>query len=328
MIAKPNLEIDYSKHMPAVGSNVLEKWNEFNFYYIKEYPIKKLLSLISFDLNGLSTREISVKFYNLDYQMLSYLHMDWIQMFSKVWFYLVTSFDKYGIKVPLNYYYPEYMHPGGKRVCVGSYLGMDTVPVLLQARTVLKKDVYDFKICKPEELSKIYPDNNFTIFCLKGSPAIEVHYLESRIKSTSNIDGWMERGNKIVDESEYAPIYKNFVDTGINVVSDSTREFEHEIKCDQGRSYKTIFTKKPISDVYIKLNDLSKKNYDFWKLIWYFDPRYKNKSSLKKEIEICNTRHTAVETMRSRYMLKTLTEPKNRVPSSNHAEFISWEQTK
>jgi len=311
------LEQDDAAHMDRIGPGVRELFNTYKFYYIKKYPLNKLLDITSADLDGLKTKEIATKFYNINYRMLEHWDdTEWIDWFTRAFYYLVTSFDAEGIKVPVNLYESTYYHPGGKRVCIGSYLGMDTVPALLQTKTILKEDVYDLKICKPKELSNIYPNNNFTAFIQTICPAmykpLEVYYFESLIRTDENIDGWMERGQDTLRKFNTIAPPCYLLKHGLNVVNPDLPEHTRIEKGKNGYLYKTVFSKKPKADYYIKLNDTSLNEQNFWKLAYHFDPRYRIKYTKKKEIEIRNTHSFATEEMRSAYMLKTLCQEKHQ----------------
>ena len=64
-------------------------------------------------------------------------------------------------------------------------------------------------------------------------------------------------------------------------------------------------------------------NENFWKLVYYFDPRYRVKYSKKKELELRNTHKFATKEMKSSHMLKTLTRTKVMMPVSKPA-LLEW----
>lgn len=317
------LEQDDASHMDRVGPGVRELFNTYNFYYIKQFPIKNLVKLFNADVKELASSAIASKFYNLDYRMLEHWDdTEWIDWFTRAFYYLVTSFDEEGVKVPLNLYENHFFHPGGKRVCIGTYLGMKSVPVLLQTTQSVKK--FNLKINSIDELQNVYPSNNFTAF-IRSSPdetiqPLEIHYLESMIKTSDNIDGWMERGQGILNDfsTMAPPLY--LLKHGLNVVNPNIEESVRVEQGANGYEYKTIFSKKPLPIGYfIKLNDLSLYNENFWKLAYYFDPRYRVKYSKKKELEIRNTHDFATKEMKSTHMLKTLTKDKVIMPVTRPA---------
>ena len=305
------LEQDLSEHMDRIGPGVRELFNTYKFYYIHKFPIKELLSNVSADLEGLVSREIATKFYNINYRMLEHQNeCEWIDWFTYSFYYLVTSFDEEGIKVPLNFYERKWIHPGGKRVCIGAYLGMDTIPVLLQTKK--KHKPFNFLIRSFDELERIYPSNNFTGFIREtysNHQPLEIHYLESMIKTQDNIDGWMEQGRGILDQFNQTPPPFQFLKHGLNVVNNNI-EGTTEEKGLNGYVYKTVFSKEPMYPYYIKVNDSSLLTQNFWKLVYYFDPRYRVKYSEKKELEIRNTHNFATKSMNSNHILKTLCKKK------------------
>lgn len=310
------LEQDEAAHMDRVGPGVLELFNKYNFYYIKDFPIKNLVKLFNADVKELHSPEVASKFYNLHYSMLSHWDdTEWIDWFTRAFYYLVTSFDEEGVKVPLNLYENEFFHPGGKRVCIGTYLGMDTVPVLLQ--TVHKTKKFDLCIKSFDELQQIYPSNNFTAF-IKDSPSpevqpLEIHYLESMIKTQDNIDGWMERGQGLLREFEQIAPPLQFLEHGLNIVNNEIEGMREETE-KNGYIYKTVFSKEPQYPYYIKVNDSKLLEENFWKLVYYFDPRYRVKYSKKKELELRVDHDFATKEMKSIHMLKTLTRKKVAMP--------------
>jgi len=321
------LEQDDAAHMNRIGSGVCDLFNTYKFYYIKDFPVRKLVKLFNADIKGLGTPTIASKFYNLDYRMLEHWDdTEWIDWFTRAFYYLVTSFDQEGIKVPLNLYENQFFHPGGKRVCIGTYLGMTSVPVLLQTKNKFKK--FTFEILSHDELQRVYPSNNFTAF-IRDIPGnfhpLEIHYLESMIKTRNNIDGWMERAQGILQDFNIIapPLY--FLEHGLNIVNPDLPERTRVELGANGYEYKTIFTKKPKSnsEYFIKLNDTSMYTENFWKLVYYFDPRYRVKYSKKKELELRNTHKFATKEMKSSHMLKTLTRTKVMMPVAKPAS-LEW----
>ena len=321
-----DLEQDDAAHMDRVGPGVRELFDTYNFYYIKDYPITRLVKLFNADVKGLGTNAIASKFYNLDYRMLEHWDdTEWIDWFTRAFYYLVTSFDEEGIKVPLNLYEDRWFHPGGKRVCIGTYLGMTSVPILKQTKKKIKK--HKHQIHTVDELQQVYPSNNFTAFIRENQGPqrpLEIHYLESMIKTSDNIDGWMERGQGILNDfrTMAPPLY--LLKHGLNVVNPNIEESVRVEQGANGYEYKTIFSKKPLPVGYfIQLNDLSLYNENFWKLAYYFDPRYRIKYSKKKELEIRNTHDFATKEMKSSHMLKTLTRDKVIMPITRPS-LVEW----
>ena len=320
------LEQDDAAHMDRIGPDVLELFNKYNFYYIKDFPIKNLVKLFNADVKELHSPEVAAKFYNIDYHMLEHWNdTEWIDWFTRCFYYLVTSFDAEGVKVPLNLYENEFFHPGGKRVCVGTYLGMNTVPVLLQ--TVNNTKRFDLHIKSFDELHRVYPNNNFTAFIKELGPEsrispLEIHYLESMIKTQDNIDGWMERGQGLLREFEQIAPPLQFLKHGLNIVNNEIEGVREE-KGKNGYIYKTVFSKEPQHPYYIKVNDCSLLSHNFWKLVYYFDPRYQVKYSKKKELELRIDHNFATKEMKSSHMLKTLTRKKIVMPV-NRPSLSKW----
>lgn len=309
------LEQDDAAHIARIGPNVEKIFNQYKFYVIKKYSLNKLLDILSPDLEGLKTEEIATKFYNINYRMLEHWDdTEWIDWFTRCFYYLVTSFDAEGIKVPINLYESTYFHPGGKRVCIGSYLGMKHLPVLLQTRKELAKSKYDYRIKRVKDLAKAYPDNNFTAFiqtlCPPRYKPLEVYYFESLIRTSDNVDGWMERGQDILKKFNTIAPPCYLLKHGLNVVNSDLPEHTRIEEGKNGYLYKTVFSKKPKEDYYIKLNDTSLSEQNFWKLAYHFDPRYCIKYTKKREIEIRNTHSFATKEMKSAHMLKTLCQEK------------------
>lgn len=311
-IKSKGLKVDKVPHLDKISSEVFKLFPLYNWYYIKNYEIEGLLPYI-YSYEGLYNAEIATLFYNLDYNMLKYRKKtEWIEWFNQVFYYLVTSFDIHGVKVPLNFYEEKHIHPGGKRVCISEYLGLKTVPVLIQTKK--KLDTYDINLQSIFDLQKVYPNNNFTAFVgnnfPKGHYPIEIHYLESNHRDENNIDGWMEEGKNNLPSNGIQNIPYFLLEHGLNIVGNWDK---NELGAVRIGEFTLIFSHEPVNPYFVKLNDMTYKNCDFWKLIYYFDPRYKLKTSLNNEIALYNTTITAKKKMKSKNMLQTLLKSHNRI---------------
>lgn len=247
----------YSSKISAVFENS-------NFYFIQDYPVKELLPLQPWDYRILPMELYPWYYYNIDYRMLSYydkLHefrilCDWM-------FFLVTSFDEKGIVSPINLFDYQDFHPGGKRVTVAHFMGIETVPVLLQTDNKISEK----KISTIEELHNLYGNN--CSFITRDNKRLEVLYHgETDMRDSRGYDDWYAKAESIKNEYFGLDSFSKYIyDSGLTVYN---RWKDQTI--DNNGFKITYTTSRPETQVFLEVLDEDILSKDLWKLYFYIDP--------------------------------------------------------
>jgi hypothetical protein len=267
--------------MPDEVYRVLEK--DF-FYFLPNYPTKKVLRQTIWDQNLVPSNFEPHHYYNIDYRMLKYYNvLDMITTYGDLLYYLVTSIDQKGIQSPLCSENLDTYHPGGKRATIAGYLGIKTVPVLAQFKEKVKK--YEkFRIKSVDQLLKLY-NYQCSIKYRKDTGAIEVIWHgETKMRDELGYDNWFGKSTDIrnnnLQEIDFIPnfLLKNGLDIENPFIS----------KTVTNGIFQTNYTHKSSSPIKIIVKDEKLINNDFWELFFHIDPSVFKKFDSTRKILIVN----------------------------------------
>ena len=246
------------------NNNISSVFDNSNFYFIKNYAVKDLLPLQPWDYRILPMELNPWYYYNIDYRMLSYydqLHefrilCDWM-------FFLITSFDEKGILSPINLYDYQDFHPGGKRVTVAHYMGIETVPVLLQTNKTIKEN----KINTMDELHSLY--NNNCSFITRDNKRLEVLYHgETDMRDSRGYDDWYAKAESIKNTYFGTESFSSYIyNSGLTIYN----RWRDQAIDNNGFKVKYTTT-RPDDQVFIEVLDEDILDKDLWKLYFYIDP--------------------------------------------------------
>jgi hypothetical protein len=190
--------------------------------------------------------------------------------------FLVTSIDQTGIHAPLNLHNNENIHPGKKRLTVARYVGLKTVPVLLQSE-------------EPQDSGKrlLTIDDFFDVYgrdigiYVNDYGRLEVTYLISHMRDPNGYDDWLTMSYSREGHfsmAEYAlqnglEIYNSY--RGDTVVNGN---------------FKTIYTTNPQNEIFVEVLDdsLLDEGLDFWQLFFHIDPTIRTKTCKTDRLRIVN----------------------------------------
>lgn len=235
-----------------------------NFYYIEDYPVKDLLPLQPWDYRILPMELNPWYYYNIDYRMLThYNELHEFRILCDWMFFLVTSFDEKGILSPINLYDYKDFHPGGKRVTVADYMGIKTVPVLLQTDKLIAEE----KIQTLDQLHELYGYN--CSFITRDNKRLEILYHGvTNMRDTRGYDDWYAKAARIKEEHFGTESFSLYIyKQGLTVYNRHINETVTQ------NGFTTIFTTtRPDCPVYLEILDENILSKDLWKLFFYIDP--------------------------------------------------------
>lgn len=270
------LDIDLSDK-PRISQNVVDCFDRYNFYYIEKHPILDMLSKQAWDRKKLPSKYSPEYYYNIDYKMLNYKNFKPYSEYCNYLFFLITSIDQKGIISPINTMELKFFHPGGKRVTVARYLGMENLPILLQTKS--KRDIRRIK--NMEQLLELY-GNNCSFKHRNDTDALEIAYHgETNMRDPVGYDDWYGKARKIVEESNI-DIPKYVLKHGLTAVSKWKKRTQVH-----GR-FKTSYVNSSNSPIRIEIKDKKYLNKDLWELFFHIDPSVYKKIDETENIIIYN----------------------------------------
>lgn len=275
-----SLDVDDCAHVPRITDTVYHIFEKYNFYYIPEYSVDKLNTMISVHHDSAIIKRYRVKdFMNVSYEWMKYKDklFEYGLWYNDFW-WLVTEIDKDGVLSPINCFENQFFHPGGKRVRASVYLGKKNIKAILQTKDTYKN--YK-KIETLEELCSIY-GNDCSFDPRKDNDLLQISWHGATHRRDKNgHDDWWSVAETIRKEYDF-----NFSDLamqhGIDVVNPW---FVHTVKNDV---YKINFVNKSNSPFRIELLDKNLHSKDFWRLVFHFDYRYKTKICKSGKIVLHN----------------------------------------
>ena len=284
----PSINSDVAKVAPDVAA----LFDNHNFTYVSNWKLDTLPLQRCSDDKYIPDGLLVDYYRNLDYRMLD--HIDYpskvIEGMSKFSFWLVTSISEKGMQSPMNMYMNKHyanIHPGKKRYIVANYLGLDSVPVLVQ-QPKTEPRVDGVHIENVDQIIDLY-GNNVSIKVARNynEEALECSWHgETNLRDDNDYDNWWSVASTSIDHDNqilrYLRIrgklaivsYNNSHRTGLTVVHGEG-------------SFATIHHSDQYSggSFYIE-TDL--KDIDYWQLYFHFDPRVGRKTDKKLGISIVN----------------------------------------
>lgn len=279
MINLSNLKQDLAE-TPRISDEVIDCFNRYRFYFIKNCSVNQMLKSQAWDRKKLPLEFSPELYYNIDYKMLKhYGSLFAYDEYIKFLFFLVTSIDQKGIISPINSVELRWFHPGGKRVTLAKYLGIDFLPVIVQSSYDLRlKPIKTFK-----ELDDLY-GNNCSYKYRKDTDTLEVAWHgETGMRDTNGYDNWYSKAEEIRNKfKDKIDIPSYLLEEGLTVVNPWVNN-----TITKG-IFKTHFVTKSDSPLRIEINDKKLLEADLWELFFHLDPSVYKKIDKTESIVIYN----------------------------------------
>lgn len=275
------LKEDLSK-FPRITDDVIDCFSRYNFYYIENLKTTRLQKQQTWDKKALPPKMNIEYYYNVDYRLLEYYGKNHdANLFCNFLFYLVTSIDQNGIISPINSKNLTSFHPGTKRVAVASYLGIKTVPVLLQTKQVYESPNYEH-IDTLEKLHKLYK-NDCSFKHRRNDDYLEIawHGASNR-RDNLGYDNWFKKAEEVRQLNCDINIPTYLLENGLEVITPTKKESKIDGK------FKTFYNNQRTSPISIVIEDPLYEDLDPWELFFHIDPSISKKIDKTKKITIYN----------------------------------------
>lgn len=249
------------------------------FYYYPKYSLQDLDHIPAAKPDYIKNNIIRPYFANLDYRLIDYRNdpHTTIGSLAENANFLVTSIDQTGILAPLNLHNNENIHPGKKRLIVARYIGLKTLPVLLQSEEPQNSGK---RLQTIDDLFEIYGPN-IGIY-VNDYGRLEVSSFISNMRDQNGYDDWVSMAHSRDDNFSMADY---MLENGLEVYNSYRGDTV------VNGNFKTIYTTNPKNKIYIEILDdsLLDEGLDFWQLFFHIDPTVKTKTCKTDRIRIVNS---------------------------------------
>lgn len=269
-------------NLDRVDPRAASLFEKYNFTFIACWDTNKLPIQRCSDDTYIPDKHVVDYYRNLDYRMIE--HIDYpnrvIEGMTKFSCWLITSICETGMQSPLNMYLEgDYsnIHPGKKRYIAANYVGLASVPVVVQ-QLKTEERVAGLHIANLEELSDIY-GNNVSIKVAQNynQDVIECSWHgETNSRDPNGYDDWWSVAGKSINHENV--ILDNILYRGLAVRTPNENATASGI-------FKTVMHPDIGGDFYI---ESERNDFDFWQLYFHFDPRVGKKVDKKLGISIIN----------------------------------------
>lgn len=249
---------------PRIPVESIECFNRHFFYFFPNYPNIELLKIQNWDNISYPESLNPEYYYNIDYKMLELknLSKDY-KMYTDYLFFLVTSIDQKGIISPVNLYEKRVFHPGGKRVNIAAYLGIESLPAVVQS-TINLGDSH--KISSLDDLLGLY-NNNCSLIYRTEFDRIEVAWHGiTGLRDKRGYDDWFAKAEQSSKKFLEKSLSDVILEQGLEIITDKKQSME------VNKIYKTYFTNHSRCPIRIKILDSSLLDLDLWELYFHIDP--------------------------------------------------------
>jgi hypothetical protein len=249
------------------------------FYYYPQYSLYDLNHIPTAKPDYIKNDIVRPYFANLDYRLIDHRFEKPTIIGSLVENanFLVTSIDQTGIHAPLNLHNNENIHPGKKRLTVARYVGLETVPVLLQSE---KPQNSGKQLQTIDDFFEIYgPDIGIYV---NDYGRLEVTYLISSMRDPNGYDDWLTMS---YSRDGHFSMADYMLENGLEIYNSYRGDTVIN------GNFKTIYTTNPQNKIYIEILDdsLLDEGLDFWQLFFHIDPTVKTKTCKTGRIRIVNS---------------------------------------
>jgi hypothetical protein len=267
----------------VIDPNVEKLFDKYNFTYVAEWDINTLPAQRCSDDTYIPD-DIVVDYYrNLEY--IDYPSRV-IEGMVKYSFWLVTSFSEQAMQSPMNMYLEHHyanIHPGKKRYIVANYVGLDSVPVLVQQLKTIDR-VDGVHIHNVNQLSDIYNNNaSIQVASNYNNHVIECSWHgETGRRDARGYDDWWGVAAESINHNNVVLEY--LLKEGLHVQYDGPSQ-----SINTTTQYIThIHQDAHHNQFYIDIPDAQYLDEDLWKLYFHFDPRVGVKECVQTGIRIVN----------------------------------------
>jgi hypothetical protein len=272
-----------------IGAGVEKLFDDYTFTYVAAWDTSTLPVQRCSDDTYIPD-ELVVDYYrNLDYHMIEYIDYPSkvIEGMVKYSFWLVTSFSEQGMKSPMNMYSEQHytnIHPGKKRYIVANYMGLDSVPVLVQQ--LKHEDRIDgTPIHNIDQLIDLYGNNvSVKVVHNYNQDVLECSWHgATNLRDANDYDGWWAIASQSINHTNR--ILEYILEEGLHVQS-STSDL---VINNSNDNYVTkVHPNARDRQFFLEVPDSAYLDYDLWKLYFHFDPRVGIKECTETGIRIVN----------------------------------------
>lgn len=241
----------------------IECFGRYNFYFEPHYPTSSLLKMQNWDSTSYPENLCPEYYYNIDYRMLGLKDLsNEYRLYTDFLFFLVTSIDQKGILSPVNVYETRVFHPGGKRANIASYLGIETMPAIVQTIADLGNEG---KISSLEHLLDLYGNNCSLIYRTEFDRIEVAWHGETGLRDSRGYDDWFAKADQITKKYFHGSVSEVVLEQGLEIVTEKPLSPVDEF-------YKLKFSRNPSSPIRIIILDPSWLECDLWELYFHIDP--------------------------------------------------------
>ena len=273
--------------MVRIDPNIDKLFQSYNFTLVTHWPVNKLPAQQPGLSKSISNNTVLDLYRNLDYRMIDHIDSSSkiIGNLSRLTYWLVTSLCETGVRSPMNMIIdnnsPGKIHPGKKRYIVANYLGLDTIPVMVQQSNKLIR-VAGRPIYNTAQMISAY-DNNVSIKIKDSKKVACSWHGATNSRDKSGYDNWWNAASVAINHDNKILDYILQHGLHINCASQS-----HSSSTQNGIFNTHINHNATDHDFYLEVDNTKMIKKDLWQLYFHFDPRVGVKSCAHTGIKIIN----------------------------------------
>jgi hypothetical protein len=262
-------------------------FENYNFTLVTHWPVSNLPVQRCGDKKYIPDDTILDYYRNLDYRMIN--HTDYsskvIGGMVRLSCWMVTSLCESGVRSPINmfvdYRGQASLHPGKKRYIVANYLGLDTVPVMVQQFKTQPR-IAGRPIYNTTQLVNAY-DNNVSIKVNYKKKLECSWHGATNHRDKNGYDDWWKTSNLAINKNNKILDYVLQHGLHINCASQL-----HSTSAQNGIFNTHVNHNATDHDFYLEVDNTIMLEKDLWQLYFHFDPRVGVKSCSYTGIKIIN----------------------------------------
>ena len=292
-----NMFVDISS-LPVIDPNLHKVFDDYNFTLVTHWPTTTLPVQRCSDADYIPDDLVLDCYRNLDYRMID--HVDYTNRIIRSMVYysnwLVTSISETGVNAPLNLLIDDYgkkdIHPGKKRYIIANYMGLNSVPVMVQQPKTQAR-LAGRPIYTVDQMLAVY-HHNVSIQLHKGYKLECSWHGATNFRDQNGYDSWHHTAKTQADgkHSILAYIQQHGIHVNCPTAIASTTTYDGVYRVHVNHNATD-------HDFYLDIADPTMLSYNLWELYYHFDSGVGEKSCPQSGIRIINKLGDPLWTMQS-----------------------------